>query len=112
MADSLTVQYRPAGGSWLLHPPSDPWGDGYIVVMPVEPHDAGLSGRQTVELDRPTEGELPDLVSYFEDLADRWHGWSRARHLSSTHCAGPCRARDQGLGFVDSRVVATVCAGA
>jgi Family of unknown function (DUF6228) len=100
MADSLTIRYPPADGAWLLHPPSDPWGDGYIIVMPVELHADGLSARQTVELAWQAGGEQPDLVSYFDDLADHWRGWQGDRTWRSLDGSMRIAASHDGQGHV------------
>jgi hypothetical protein len=99
MADTLTLTYPPHSGSWVLHPPSDPYGDGYVLLMPVELHDDGLGARHTIDLDWPNAGP-PDLASYFKDLADHWRGWHGDRTWRSLDGSMVIKAAHDGQGLV------------
>lgn len=100
MSDPLVVRCPPAEAAWVLHPPVDPWGDGYVAVMPVELHDEGLSARGEVKLSRPTQAEEPDLVAFLQGLADDWRGWDGERGWRSLDGKLRITARHDGKGHV------------
>ena len=47
------------GTGCILHPPADPWGDGYVAVMPVELRGQGLNSSTDVDVSLPPEGSTP-----------------------------------------------------
>ncbi|MBL6279770.1 hypothetical protein JMF97_26805 [Micromonospora fiedleri] len=96
----LIIGYPPAGSTWVLHPPEDPWGEGYVVVMQVELHDQGLTARRGVDLAWPTHAQEPDLVIFFEQLADDWRGWEGERSWRSLDATMRITARHDGKGHV------------
>jgi hypothetical protein len=73
--EPLIIQAEPGPCCWVLHPPTDPWGDGYVAVMRVELHDEGLDAAADVKLSTPPAGREVDLVEYFRRLCDDWRGW-------------------------------------
>jgi hypothetical protein len=79
MTESVTLQFAPSSAAWVLHPPTDPWGDGYVAVMTVELRDSGLDARKDVTLSWPPDGVDQDLVIFLQGLADDWRGWSGER---------------------------------
>ncbi|MFG3579031.1 DUF6228 family protein [Micromonospora chersina] len=99
-SDPLLVRYPPAEAAWVLHPPVDPWGDGYVAVMRVELHEDGLSARGEVKLSWPTQAEEPDLVAFLQGLADDWRGWNGERSWRSLDGKLVITARHDGKGHV------------
>ncbi|MFI7284727.1 DUF6228 family protein [Micromonospora chersina] len=100
MSDPLVVRYPPAEGTWVLHPPVDPWGDGYVAVMQVELYDDGLSARGEVKLSLPAQAEEPDLVAFLQGLTDDWRGWDGERRWRSLDGKLTITARHDGKGHV------------
>lgn len=100
MNNPLVIRYPPAEGAWVLHPPADPWADGYVAVMQVELHDEGLSARREVKLSLPTQAEEPDLVAFFAGLDDDWRGWDGERSWRSLDGRMWITARHDGKGHV------------
>jgi hypothetical protein len=79
MTEPLIVGGPPAPARWVLHPPTDPWGDGYVASMHVELHDRELDAAAGVELSWPPDGSETDLVLFLQRLADDWRGWTGER---------------------------------
>ncbi|MGY0003916.1 DUF6228 family protein [Micromonospora sp. I033] len=100
MESPLVIRVPPAESAWILHPPADPWGDGYVAVMQVELHDDGLSARREVRLSWPTQAEEPDLVAFFAGLAGDWRGWDGERSWRSLDASMWITARHDGKGQV------------
>jgi hypothetical protein len=89
---------HPIGTScrWVLHPPTDPYGDGYIWVVHSEIYDDGMSAKTSVTL----AGEETDLGTFFQRLADDWRGWEGAREWRSLEGEMAIDARHDGRGHV------------
>lgn len=79
MPEPLVVRPGP-GGRWVLHPPRDPHGDGYVVAVRVELDDDGLRADREVAFF--ARGE-PDLAAFVDGLAAAWAGWPGERRWSS-----------------------------
>lgn len=63
---------------WSLHPPVDPYGDGYIAHLRAELRDEGLYAKTIVTINRQADGE-GDLAAFLASLADDWRGWRGSR---------------------------------
>jgi hypothetical protein len=93
-----TFVLQPIGGScrWVLHPPTDPYGDGYIWAVRAEIYDEGMSAQTSVIL----AGEEVRLGTFFQRLADDWRGWGGARQWRSLEGQMEIDARHDGRGHV------------
>lgn len=97
----LIIRYPPAESTWVFHAPEDPWGEGYVAVMQVELYDEGLTARRDVELSLPYHApEEPDLVTFFQQLADDWRGWKGERSWRSLDATMQITARHDSKGHV------------
>ncbi|SCL64246.1 hypothetical protein GA0070604_5161 [Micromonospora eburnea] len=84
----------------MLHPPEDPRGDGYVAVMQVELYDQGLTAGRGIELAWLTHAQEPDLVDFFQQLADDWRGWDGERSWRSLDATMRITAQHDGKGHV------------
>jgi hypothetical protein len=96
----LIVGGPPAPARWVLHPPTDPWGDGYVASLDVELHDRGLDAGAGVELSWPPDGSETDLVLFLQGLADDWRGWAGERRWRSLDGRLEIDARHDGRSRV------------
>jgi hypothetical protein len=68
--------------------------------MPVELRDEGLTAQHTIKLSWPTGTGEPDLVDFFRELADHWHGWDGERTWRSLDASMWIAARHDGKALV------------
>lgn len=89
---------------WIMSPPSDPHGDGYVAHLPVELHDDGLYAKtvETIHAD-PAEG-ADDLAAFVQQLADDWHGWPGQRNWHALEGEMTVAATHDGRGHVTLQV--------
>ena len=72
MKQPLTV--TGAGSTrWILHPPVDPYGDGYVAHLPVELCDEGFHVRTLATIDASAG---TGLGAFLHRLAENWCDWS------------------------------------
>jgi hypothetical protein len=76
MTESFAL--RVGACEWLIGPPFDPYGDGYIQEAEVELRADGLTARTAVVL-LGRSGNA-DLDSFFATLVADWRGWEGERH--------------------------------
>ena len=65
------------GYQWIMHPPVDPYGEGYVRKADVEIRADGLTVRTTATLSAMYD--KVDLAEYFAGLAADWRGWKGER---------------------------------
>jgi hypothetical protein len=100
MSEPLIIQTPPSPSVWMLHPPTDPWGDGYVAVMRVELHDSGLDACTEVDLSWPPDGTDQDLIIFLQSLVDDWRGWTGERKWRSMDAKMWIDAHHDGTGHV------------
>jgi hypothetical protein len=95
---------QPVGPSprWVLHPPTDPYGDGYIWDVRSDIIDDGVSAQTSATLlgGRATPEDDSDLYGFFERLSDDWRGWEGVREWRSLEGEMSIDARHDGRGHV------------
>jgi hypothetical protein len=67
------------GCEWIIDPPVDPYGDGYVRKAGVEVRADGMTARTTATLTAVFD-PIDGLVSFFAGLASGWRGWEGKRH--------------------------------
>jgi Family of unknown function (DUF6228) len=75
MAESFRLEL-PGGLKWVIEPPADPDGDGYIRMAQVSIQANGLEARTTVTL---SDGPW-NPAQFFAELAAAWRGWAGKRN--------------------------------
>lgn len=90
---------QPVGSScrWVLHPPTDPYGDGYILALRSEIYDVGMWAETSATL---VVDEEVDLGGFFQRLADDRRGWDGAREWRALEGEMDIDARHDGRGHV------------
>jgi hypothetical protein len=71
------------GARWVIHPPQDPYGDGYVYTAETELHEVGLTATTTTKIDGAYAGMSTTLSGFVEALAADWHGWDGTRTWES-----------------------------
>jgi Family of unknown function (DUF6228) len=74
MAESFALEL-PGGLRWVIEPPADPHGDGYVRTARVSIQASGLDARTVVTL---SEGPWSP-ADFFAGLAADWRGWAGER---------------------------------
>lgn len=71
-------QLRASNGcEWIMHPPIDPYGDGYVRTADVEIRADGVTACTTATLSVEPGGI--DLAGFVAGLAADWRGWDGKR---------------------------------
>ncbi|ATO15705.1 hypothetical protein CO540_19245 [Micromonospora sp. WMMA2032] len=93
---------RGAGPRWTVHPPVDPYGDGYVHTAVMELREDGLTASTVAELDGvPMAGpQVTTLPAFLDGLAAGWTGWPGARTWRSLGGQLALDARHDGRGHV------------
>jgi hypothetical protein len=65
------------GPTWVIDPPVDPFGDGYIHQARVEIRADGLAAHTIATIDSATP---QTLAEFFGQLDADWRGWDGERH--------------------------------
>ena len=105
-----------SGRRWVVYPPVDRDGDGYVYWIDVEVFDEGLSAASsaTIEGSEPYDaanvasaGDSPGSVTrmigvdeFMASLAAGWRGWSGVRRWQSMESGMDLDARHDGRGRV------------
>jgi hypothetical protein len=85
------------GLTWIVEPPTDPYGDGYVRKAHVELRADGLAAKTIATL----HGHgVRDLASFFEDLATDWRGWAGKRDWRALEGEMAIEAWHDGLALV------------
>ncbi|MEV4757300.1 DUF6228 family protein [Micromonospora sp. NPDC049559] len=95
------VLHRANGPRWVIQPPQDPYGDGYVYTVAIELHDDGMSASTTATIDglyvNPDIGTLSQFV---QSLADDWRGWREVRRRTSMEDELTLDAQHDGRAYV------------
>ncbi|MEU4419544.1 DUF6228 family protein [Actinoplanes sp. NPDC024001] len=90
-----------AGGArWVVHPPQDPFGDGYVHTAETELYQGGLAAKTVAKLDGLYAAPATTLAGFVESLAGDWRGWEGVRTWQSMECELALDARHDGRGYV------------
>jgi hypothetical protein len=69
---------------WVVHPPRDPYGDGYVRTFTTELHADGMTASTTAEVNgQSDELGAVSLAGYLASLAADWSGWDGVRRWAS-----------------------------
>jgi hypothetical protein len=86
---------------WVVHPPQDPYGDGYVYEVATELSDSGMTAATIANVEgvyvRPAILRLP---AFLEVLAADWRGWSGVRSWRSLDPGLALDAQHDGRGYV------------
>ena len=66
----------PGGLKWVIEPPVDPYGDGYVRTARVSVQASGLEARTIATF---SDGPW-NPARFFGELAADWRGWAGKRH--------------------------------
>jgi len=86
------------GCEWIIHPPVDPDGDGYVRRADVEVRADGMAARTTATLS--VIFEKIDLGVFFAGLASDWRGWKGERRWEALEREMAIDARHDGRANV------------
>ena len=89
---------------WVLHPPEDPYGDGYVYTVRTELHEDGMTAATVAEVDGAFAGASMTLSEFVEGLAADWQGWNGARRWQSMERGLTVDARHDGRRSVSLSV--------
>jgi hypothetical protein len=65
---------------WVIHPPQNPYGDGYVYTIATQLYDDGMTTSTTAKIDGLFAGsQFTTLSAYVQALADDWRGWDGIR---------------------------------
>ncbi|MEV4277183.1 DUF6228 family protein [Actinoplanes xinjiangensis] len=88
------------GACWIVHPPQDPYGDGYIFTVETEVYQAGLTARTIAKVDGLFADVVTTLPGFVEGLAAGWRGWEGVLSWRSMEYELALDARHDGRGHV------------
>ncbi|BCY05399.1 hypothetical protein L3i22_004870 [Actinoplanes sp. L3-i22] len=88
------------GARWVVHPPQDPYGDGYVYTAETELHEAGLTATTIAKIDGAYAGISTTLSGFVAGLAAAWQGWDGTRTWESMERELTLDARHDGRGHV------------
>jgi hypothetical protein len=89
---------------WILSPPIDPYGDGYVGHLHVELRDEGLHAQTTATIDGYLTGGVGDLAAFMQQLADDWRGWPGRRCWHALEREMTVEATHDARGYVTLEV--------
>ena len=85
---------------WVVHPPQDPYGDGYVYTVATELHTDGMAAATTAKIDGMFADLATTLPGFMESLAADWQGWNGTRTWKSMERELAFDARHDGRGYV------------
>lgn len=89
-----------SGQRWIVHPPQDPYGDGYVYTIATELHDDGLTASTVAKIDGQFFDLDTTLPGFVQGLAADWQGWNGVRTWTSWERELAIDARHDGRGYV------------
>jgi Family of unknown function (DUF6228) len=89
---------------WVVHPPQDPYGDGYVYTVATELHADGMTATTTAKIDGTFANLAATLPGFLESLAADWQGWNGIRTWQSMERELAFDARHDGRGHVSLSV--------
>ncbi|MDW5327246.1 DUF6228 family protein [Plantactinospora sp. KLBMP9567] len=95
------VLRKPGGARWVIHPPRDPYGDGYVFTVATELHEDGMTASTVANVEGVfVHPHVTRLPSFVEALAADWQGWNGIRTWRSVERELALDARHDGRGYV------------
>ncbi|MBF5030386.1 MULTISPECIES: DUF6228 family protein [unclassified Micromonospora] len=92
---------QPYGGArWVVHPPQDPYGDGYVFTIATALHEEGMTASTVAKIDGRYADLATTLPAFVERLAADWRGWNGTRTWTSVERELAIDARHDGRGYV------------
>ncbi|GAA0803115.1 DUF6228 family protein [Spirilliplanes yamanashiensis] len=91
---------RADAARWTVHPPQDPYGDGYVYTVATELHTPGMTAVTVAEVDGLVAGSGSTLAGFVESLAADWTGWDGVRTWQSMERHLVVDARHRRRGYV------------
>ncbi|MCG5444792.1 DUF6228 family protein [Micromonospora sp. NIE79] len=85
---------------WLVHPPQDPYGDGFVYTIATELHELGMAASTVAKVDDLHASLGTTLPGFLERLAADWEGWGGTRTWTSMERELVLDARHDGRGRV------------
>jgi hypothetical protein len=85
---------------WVVQPPQDPYGDGYVYTVATELHDDGMTAATIAKVDGIFADLATTLSGFTESLAADWQGWDGIRTWQSMERELTIDARHDGRGYV------------
>jgi hypothetical protein len=85
---------------WVVHPPQDPYGDGYVYTVATELHEDGMTAATIAKLDGTFADLVTTLSGFVESLASDWQGWDGIRSWRSMERELTLDAGHDGRGYV------------
>ncbi|GAA2368648.1 hypothetical protein GCM10010170_068640 [Dactylosporangium salmoneum] len=86
---------------WVVHPPQDPYGDGYVYTIVTQLFDDGMIASTSAKMDGVFAGSQATTLSAFvQTLADDWRGWDGIRTWRALDHELALDARHDGRGHV------------
>ena len=86
------------GCEWIMHPPVDPYGDGYVRTADVEIRADGVTARTTATLSVEPDGI--ELARFLAGLAADWRGWDGKRRWQAIEREMEIEAQHDGRAHV------------
>ncbi|WP_410819960.1 DUF6228 family protein [Micromonospora sp. 050-3] len=99
MSEPFVLQ-RSGDQRWLVRPPQDPYGDGYVYTIATELHELGMTASTVAKVDGLYAPLDTTLSGFVESLAADWEGWSGTRTWTSLERELVIDARHDGRGHV------------
>ena len=99
MEESFVLGHA-AAARWVVHPPQDPYGDGYVYKVATELHEDGMSAATIARVDGAFANSVPTLAGFVQSLAAAWDGWDGVRTWQSIEHELTIDARHDGRGYV------------
>ncbi|MFC4013934.1 DUF6228 family protein [Nonomuraea purpurea] len=94
------VLHTSGGLRWVVHPPQDPYGDGYVYTVATELHDDGMTASTVAKIDGLYANLDCTLAGFMEGLVVEWRGWNGVRTWTSLERELALDARHDGRGHV------------
>ena len=91
---------EPIGARWVVHPPQDPYGDGYIFTAATELHEDGMTAATVATIDELSAERATALAGFLQSLAADWRGWDGVRTWRALERELLLDARHDGRGYV------------
>jgi hypothetical protein len=95
---------KAGAAQWMLHPPQDPYGDGYVYTARTELHEDGLTAVTIATIDGPYADPAMALSGFVEGLAADWQGWDGFRTWQAMGRELAIVARHDRRGYVSLSV--------
>jgi Family of unknown function (DUF6228) len=99
MSEPFVLQTS-GGRRWVVRPPQDPYGDGYVYTIATELHEQGMTASTVAELEGIYADPATTLSGFVGSLAADWRGWNGIRTWTAVQRKLAIDARHDGRGRV------------